>query len=645
MAYRLRLPPSLTASAVAPPPQPAPEPAPCPTANRTGETTVRVGVALPVTLPAFPAPEFEYIDATTRVTEVCTALAAADTVAIDIETFRAPGCTGERDALDHSRNRIRLLQVGTPNGQVVVFDLEALGGLPNAVAAVLAAPERTTLGYNIRFDAGGLLRHFGVEIAKPVDLMQGSILATGYRGYTKKGAARRGEYTLQRDIARHLGFEFPKDQQTSNWGASVLTHEQLQYAAADVAALFPLYRKLRTEAEAQGVQAAWDLESEALPSFVALEATGIKVDRTRLEALAARACADAEVAARAVHAELGELNLNSPAEIKERVKAVYGLELMSTGKDVLPAFVARAPALAHVLAYRRANGRASMVATYLNAIESDGRIRARHNPMGSATGRCGCSGPALHGVPRNDTFRSPFVPEGGCKFIVADLKSIQLRIAAYITGDLEMTRCFTSRPPVDPHDLTASLVLGKPMELVTRDERQLAKAVNFGLTFGMGAPAFVVYAKTTYGVTVTLAEAHRFRNRFLSRFAGIRAWHARASRESWRLPGSRTASGRFRLLPRVDGRPPFNEFLASPVQGTEADGLKATLALLLPRLKRIGARLVHVIHDELVVEVASEFAEETKAVVVATMVEGMQRFIPTIPVVVDAVIADAWVKP
>jgi DNA polymerase-1 len=607
------------------------------------KTTAREQVT--ESLPPFPTPDYEYVTSVARAVEVCSALTAADTLAIDIETFRAPGCTGENDALDHSRNRIRLLQVGTPDGKATIFDVEALGGLPTSVAAVLAAPERTTLGYNVRFDAGGLLRHFGVEIAKPVDLMHGSILAAGYRGYNKKGTARKGEYALQRDVTRHLGFEFPKDQQTSNWGASVLTQKQLGYAAADVAVLFPLYRKLRTEAEAQGVQAAWDLESEALTSFIALEATGIKVDRSRLEALAAQARADAVTAARNVYAELGAFNLNSRAEIIRRVRAVYGLELKSTSKEHLPSFIGRAPALAHVMVHRSAKGRADMIMTYLDAIEPDGRIRAQHNPMGSATGRCGCSGPALHNVPRSDDIRSAFVPEDGCKFIVADYKAIQLRITAYITGDVELTRCFTSIPEVDPHCLTASLVLGKAMEQVSRGERQLAKAVNFGLTFGMGAKAFVAYARDVYGVTVTLADAHRFRNRFLSRFAGIRAWHARVSRESWRLPGSRTASGRFRLLPKFDGRPPFNEFLASPVQGSEADGLKATLALLLPRLKRIGARLVHVIHDEIVVEVPAELAEQAKAIVVEAMVEGMQRFIPTIPVVVDVVIADSWVKP
>ena len=656
MAYIPRPPPSLRVRPDGPPVESAPasaatsvlEPmtASTPHPSETlGRPTTTAREQVTESLPPFPTPDYEYVTSVARAVEVCSALTAADTLAIDIETFRAPGCTGEKDALDHARNRVRLLQVGTPDGRATLFDLVAMGGLPNPVAAVLALHERTTLGYNVRFDAGGLLRHFGVEIAKPVDLMHGSILVAGYRGYTKKGAARRGEYTLARDVARNLGFELAKEQQTSDWGASTLTQEQLRYAAADVAVLFPLYRKLQEEAAAQGVQAAWELESEALPSFIALEATGIKVDRSRLEALAAQARADADAAARAVYAELGELNLNAPREIAKRVKAVYGLELTSTSKEVLPAFVARAPVLAHVLAYRRAKGRADMVATYLDAIESDGRIRARHNPMGSATGRCGCSGPALHGVPRNDSFRAAFVPEGGCKFIVTDYKAIQLRIAAYITGDVELTRCFTSIPEVDPHCLTASLVLGKAMEQVSRGERQLAKAVNFGLTFGMGAPAFVDYAKNTYGVTVTLAEAQRFRNRFLSRFAGIRAWHARVSRESWSLPGSRTASGRFRLLPRANGRPPFNEFLASPVQGTEADGLKATLALLLPRLKRIGARVVHVIHDEIVVEAAAEFAEEAKDIVVAAMVEGMQRFIPTIPVVVDAVIADAWVKP
>ena len=144
-------------------------------------------------------------------------------------------------------------------------------------------------------------------------------------------------------------------------------------------------------------------------------------------------------------------------------------------------------------------------------------------------------------------------------------------------------------PPIDPHRRTAAFITGKEMQEITKDERQLAKAVNFGLAFGMGARRFVQYARDSYGVILTIEEASLFREQFLTLYKGIREWHRRTGFEGPSHEGVRSASGRFRRLVLDDGRFPFSEFLNTPVQGTEADGVKRALTLLHARLAGTGA--------------------------------------------------------
>jgi DNA polymerase-1 len=232
----------------------------------------------------------------------------------------------------------------------------------------------------------------------------------------------------------------------------------------------------------------------------------------------------------------------------------------------------------------------------------------------------------------------------GATLIVADYAAIQLRIIADMVQDPELIRCFRGPDQVDPHTRTAAEMLGKPVTAVTAGERKQAKPVNFGFAFGMGAARLVGYARDHYGVELTLAQAIAFRNAFFRVYPSIHAWHRRVSATAAGTTEVRTASGRLRILRTVNGRPPFTEILNTPVQGTEADGVKRAMALLHPRLKEFGASLIAVVHDEFVVETPAEVAEAVKAVVVKAMVGGMAEFVTTVPVVVEAVVSDCWAK-
>ncbi|HVK11061.1 MAG TPA: DNA polymerase, partial [Gemmataceae bacterium] len=185
----------------------------------------------------------------------------------------------------------------------------------------------------------------------------------------------------------------------------------------------------------------------------------------------------------------------------------------------------------------------------------------------------------------------------------------------------------------DLHTLTAKAVLG--IQDVTKGHRQLAKAINFGLLYGMGAKGFRQYAKTTYGVGMTEGEAGEYRNAFFRAYPGLRKWHNRAGDKP---KDTRTLTGR-----RVLGVERFNEKLNLPVQGTGADGLKAAMGLLWERRAEVPtARLVLAVHDELVVEVPEADAERAKTWLVTAMKDGMAPLVAPIPVEVEARVGRSW---
>jgi DNA polymerase-1 len=188
----------------------------------------------------------------------------------------------------------------------------------------------------------------------------------------------------------------------------------------------------------------------------------------------------------------------------------------------------------------------------------------------------------------------------------------------------------------DLHTRTARNVLG--IEDVTKQDRQLAKALNFGLLYGMGARGFRQYARGQYGLDLSEGEARRYRDAFFKSYPGLAAWHRRVRSE--KATQTRTLAGRRRLL---DDKTPDTHRLNTPVQGTGADGLKLALALLWERRDQVpGTFPVLAVHDEIVVEADAGRADAAAGWLKAAMVEAMTPLIAPVPVEVEVKGGPTW---
>jgi len=250
-----------------------------------------------------------------------------------------------------------------------------------------------------------------------------------------------------------------------------------------------------------------------------------------------------------------------------------------------------------------------------------------------------CGNPNVQNIPRSAEYRSLIRVETGRALITADWSQIELRLAAVIAQEKAMLSAF--RAGEDFHTVTAARVLDVPISQVTKHDRQLAKALNFGLLYGMGANGFRRYAASQYQVTVTPAEAEQHRRRFFQAYPGLQRWQretaARLEREG--SVETRTLAGRRQLAVKH-----FTVALNSPVQGSGADGLKLALARLYRyREEAPEARLLAVVHDEVVAEAPAAMAEQTAAWLTRHMTAAVQELVgEAVPIVVETTIGRDW---
>ena len=294
------------------------------------------------------------------------------------------------------------------------------------------------------------------------------------------------------------------------------------------------------------------------------------------------------------------------------------------------------------LEYRDAVKRASAygrewVDTYCHP--QTGRLHADYFQLGAWSGRMSCGNPNVQNIPRSAEYRSLIRVEAGRALIKADWSQIELRLAAVIAHERGMLEAF--RAGEDLHTVTAARVLGVPVEQVTKHHRQLAKALNFGLLYGMGVSGLRGYAASQYHVTLTPAEAEQHRQRFFRTYPGLQCWQrqtaARLAREG--IVETRTLAGRRQLAVKH-----FTVALNSPVQGSGADGLKLALAHLYHhREEAPEARLIAVVHDEVVAEAPAAMAEHTAAWLIRHMTAAVQELVgEAVPIVVETMIGRDW---
>ena len=288
-----------------------------------------------------------------------------------------------------------------------------------------------------------------------------------------------------------------------------------------------------------------------------------------------------------------KLNLGSQKQLLAAFEAA-GTRLENTKEETLS--ILPDPRARQLLDWRVEAKLASNIRTLLDA-EHGGRIHAIFDPLGTVTGRFSSKEPNLQNVDRGQ-LRSCFIPSTpDRRLIVADYSQIELRVAALIAKEETMIAAFKNH--ADLHKMTAAAVLRKPIEEVTKADRQMAKAVSFGFLYGQSAKGFVDYARTTYGLTFSPEEAERFRENFFAAYPAIRAWHARChskARDS-RNNSAHTIAGRLLLAQNDDDWARFNVFTEYVVSGSCADLLKLAMVRIAGVLPD-SAHLVATVHDE-----------------------------------------------
>jgi DNA polymerase-1 len=548
-------------------------------------------------------------------------------IALDLETY-GPKPDG---ALDPWRGEIRLLSLARHNGTAWLIDLKAIGYDLGPLAPILEQAE--IVAHNAKFDLLWLRRKCGLDCRRVICTMTAARLLTA-------GTKLRND--LDSCLHRHLGIEPAPDHSRSDWSAMLLTPDQIAYASRDVAYLHDLAGVLASEIELHRLEEVWELETALLPCVVDMEAVGIAVDRAKLEALRTASTRSAEEATDTLRAALNcpALNPASTAELLKAMRAA-GLPVKSTREEELKK-ANDGTIIPLVLRYREAIKRTQQAESFLDHIAPDGRIHARFEPTGTATGRFSSKQPNLQNIGRGE-LREAFVAAPGHQLVVADYSQIELRAAAAIAGEPKMIDAYQSG--TDLHRLTAASVLGIEIVQVGKEQRQLAKAVNFGLLYGQSGPGLARYASASYGVELPEVDARRLRSRFFGTYPRIRQWHGQCHLQAEKgVDEVRTRLGRRRLMPA--GTSDWDRFTAlvnTPVQGGTADGMKQALVLATRQLPA-GARIVATVHDELVVECHADQIQQVRALLTAAMTEAMSALFPEVPIEVEGTTCATWAE-
>lgn len=275
------------------------------------------------------------------------------------------------------------------------------------------------------------------------------------------------------------------------------------------------------------------------------------------------------------------------------------------------------------------------------------RLFTSYNLSGTVTGRLSSN---MQQVPRDILIRGILGSSPGWRFIEADFSQIELRLAAMFSGDPALTSAF--RTGGDPHRETAAKILAKAPELITKEERKMAKAVNFGFLYGMGAKKFMIYADEKYQTKVSLEEAYKYRKAFFEQYAELPKWHARMRRLVNNLHWVSSPIGRIRHLPAIlssdEGiqAEAEREAINSPVQGLASDLTVLSMVLLAQRLDRDRCRIIGNVHDAVLLEATDDYAEEAAGIVKETMETlPLKRFFgwsPTVPIEAEVTVGSHW---
>jgi DNA polymerase I len=575
--------------------------------------------------------------------QLITSSGELETALRSLEQSSILGLDCETTGLDPHIHKIRLIQMSVPDQPVILIDLPQIAPCDRHPLQQLLSRPVLKITHNGKFD-WQFLAQAGLQPAPPFFDTQ-----LAYRVLT---AGLKTSLSLQTLAQKLLNIELDKTQQVSDW-SKPLTSKQLQYAALDAAILLELYPILVEKLERSHLLKIAQLEFHCMPAVAQMELNGMLLDLSRWQTLGAKLESDRDAALHQVrqlriagNAQMSLLpemtdtiNPNSPQQVLAALQA-DGIPVNSTNQKELVPLAKQYPVIRALLDYRHLS---KITATFADRLPKHihpvtGRIHPTYYQLGARSGRFSCRNPPLQTIPRDAAARTCFVAAPGYQIVQADYSQIELRIVARLSEDAQMQRAY--RRGEDLHRLTAALVTGKVIADVSEEDRRLAKAINFGLIYGMGAVKLQSYAETKYGVTLSLEEAKAFRKRFFEAYTGVAEWHETIKRSYIRgIKESRTLAGRRR---RWTDKPRLAELLNHPVQGLNADITKLALVKLNKVLAETGAKLICTVHDEILLECPVAEAKHISYLLHRCMVAAARKFLHPIPVVVDVKVSTSW---
>ena len=583
-------------------------------------------------------------------------------IAFDTETLQ----------IQPEKGKLRLIQLGCNlTKSIVVIDCFDLTHEDwDILKQFFHSIDRFWLAHNAVFDLGWLQEY---DIY-PKGHVKCSFIANRllYNGIT---GVKHG---LDAVSKKHLNIIISKEQQKSNWGADILSTEQLTYAAKDIEILLRLDDVLNTKIVEAGLFKAYDLECRVLPAMAQMWRVGLPWNRKELEQCRTDYEDDIKELGNEFLRELdndlpsgeklprnedGSFNLRAKDEgsirlgtkkyagfnIKSSKQLIEKLTLIlpkppmdsegkpSVSKEALRLCAADSHTVQTLMTWKRREKRRQMAESIQDKLSEDGFVKASYMQLGADTGRMYSIKPNNQQIPRDSEFRQCVQAPKGWKIVDADFSQMELRLAAALANDRNMIKAFQSGE--DLHEYTANQM---------GCERQIAKSANFGLLYGAGAEGLRKYAGSS-GVIMSYEDAVRIRDSWLNTYSGIREWQKNnlnisrdTEEDEWaevRIPQTNMRRFLKGKLNRVTVR------CNTPIQGAGAAILKYALKDLWLQVKQQGevkVKIAAAVHDELILLVKEDLADEWAEILKTTMEKAEAIWLGDVPALAEVSIGDKW---
>jgi|TARA_B100002003_G_scaffold251677_1_gene296645 DNA polymerase-1 len=543
-------------------------------------------------------------------------------LALDIETAKlCPFEENQKAGLDPRLSKIRLIQIYDGGCRVYIFNMFVLN-------KEILKPlwDKKMVAHNAVFE----LKHLN-----NVGIFPSSLDCTMLMGNAITNKLRK----LKVLAMDRLGWLVGKDLQTSDWGVRELTTEQLEYAALDAVVAWKLFFHFQNALQKTGRGRVYKLMRDAQQIVAKLESNGIYFDVTSHKRLISKWEKSYDIAKEELVRMLDpDVNFNSGRQLsawlheKMDDKTLHDWPRTKTGQlstsaETLNMF-SEHPWVKPLREYKEVNKK---IKTYgekyaAHISPATGRVHSSFILGGTATSRFSCRAPNVQNPLRDKEFRQLFCSPEGRVLIIADYSQIELRVAAIISGDRAMLEAYAQGQ--DLHVKTAALIAGIREEEVTSAQRQAAKAVNFGMLYGMGANGLSKYAMSNYGVNMSELEATGAINSFFKAYPSVKKWQMNITRSVELTKQVETPGGRVRNFAEEGKDSFYTESLNTPIQGGAAEVLLIALARLDYYLTGLDAKLVNIIHDEIILEVTELDAGKTTIALEKAMVEGFLALFP-----------------